>query len=50
MARDYSNCRDPEFAEIMDRFFEMQIEHCKQIDKMFKELEEAPEQLDLFKQ
>jgi hypothetical protein len=27
----------------------MQMAHYKEIDKMFREIEEAPEQLDLFK-
>jgi rubrerythrin len=50
MTKDYSKLRDPEFAESFDRFIEMQMEHYKEIDKMFREIEEAQEQLDLFKE
>jgi phage FluMu protein Com len=34
----------------MYEYFEIQAERCKEIDKMMLEMEEAPEQLDLFKE
>lgn len=49
MTKDYSNCRDPEFDESVDRFIEIQAERWKAIDKMMREMDKAPEQLDLFK-
>jgi len=48
MKKDYSNFRDPEFAECYDNWLEYQIERCTAIDKLLKELDEVPEQLDLF--
>ncbi len=46
---DYSNLRDPEFARVFDNWLDHMKERYERYDKLIKELEEAPKQLDLFK-